>query len=189
MFKAELESLRLLFKSRRPSLRETLQVAALYSVQAAVCILLLEWGYSLGHFEGSIWAVISAILALQPGFGQSVVTSVLRILANTVGAFVALIIGNVPGLGPPEMRLILAIVIVVFTCELIRLDQAVRTACVAVIIVLTIGGETHFLISSGEERFFATIVGCGLAMIVQLVTDMIRERLKGQKRVIEPMRS
>jgi uncharacterized membrane protein YgaE (UPF0421/DUF939 family) len=186
MFKTELESLRTLFSAPRPSLRETLQVSALYSVQAAVCVLALEWGYSLTHLEGRIWSVVSAILALQPGFQQSVVTSVLRIFANTVGAGVALFVGWMPGLGPPELRLILAIVIVVFICELGRLDQALRTACVAVIIVLTIGDATHYLFGSGVERFYATIIGCGVAMVVQLITDMIRHKASGRKMIGEP---
>jgi uncharacterized membrane protein YgaE (UPF0421/DUF939 family) len=189
MFKAEIESLRTLFSAPRPSLFETLQVASLFSLQAAVCIVVLEAGYGMTHVEGRLWAVISAILALQPGFQQSVVTSVLRIVANTIGASVALLVGCLPGLGPAEVRIILSIVIVVFICELSRLDQALRTACVAVIIVLTVGGTSHYLVGSGAERFFATVVGCGFAMIVQLVTDMIREKIAGHKVVVEPQRS
>jgi uncharacterized membrane protein YgaE (UPF0421/DUF939 family) len=188
MFTAERESLRALFSTPRPSVWETLEVAGLFSLQATICIVLLEWGYSRTLLDGRIWAIVSAILALQPGFQQSVVTSVLRILANTVGAGVALFIGWTSYLGPPEVRLIMAIIIVVFTCELLRLEQALRTACVAVIIVLTVGGKSQ-IVSSGEERFLATILGCGMAMFVQLATDFIREKMKGRKIVIEPQRS
>ncbi len=188
MLKAQLASVRLLFQLPQPSIWKTIQIAALFSVQVAVCIIVLESGYRRTHYEGSIWAVVSAILALQPGFQQSVVTSVLRIMANTIGAGVALMIGWTPGLGPPEARLIIAIVIVVFTCELVRLELALRTACVAVVIVLTVGGPTHVL-SSGEERFFATVIGCGVAMFVQLATDLIRERVLGSKPPVALTRS
>ena len=87
-------------------------------------------------------------------------TSVVRVLANTVGAGVALVVGHLAAvIGPVHRQVAVSIAVVVFTCELLRLGQALRTACVAAVIVLTVGGP--HLSSSGEERFAATIVGCG----------------------------
>jgi len=178
MFEAERDALRSTFRLSRPTVRATLALAAVYTAQVTVCVLLLSWGYRLGHFEGVTWAVISAVLALQPGLQQSVVTSVVRILANTVGATVGLAVGELLGTG--EWQLILAIAIVVPTCELLRLNLALRTACVAAIIVLTVGGglggHLH-VVSTGAERFTATVAGCAMALLLQLATDLLRKAL------------
>jgi uncharacterized membrane protein YgaE (UPF0421/DUF939 family) len=178
MFDAERDALRSTFKLSRPTVAATLAVAALYTAQVTVCVLLLSWGYHRTRFEGGTWAVVSAVLALQPGLQQSVVTSVVRVLANTVGAGVGLAVGELLGTG--EWQLILAIAIVVPTCELLRLNLALRTACVAAIIVLTVGGglggHAH-VVSTGAERFAATVAGCGMALLVQLATDLLRKAL------------
>jgi uncharacterized membrane protein YgaE (UPF0421/DUF939 family) len=185
MFKAEIDALRATFRLSRPTLRETLMVAGLYAAQATVCVVSLKWLYSQQHWAGTLWAMISAILALQPGLSQSVVTSVIRIAANTVGAGVALAASNIPL--QPELQLILALVIVVFACELLRLELALRTACVAALIVLTTS-EGHVL-TSGTERFTATVVGCLTALLVQLMTDSIRKTLPGRSEPIEAVKS
>ena len=178
MFESERQALRETLKLSRPTLRETMMVAALYATQAIICVVLLKWLYNAEHWSAVVWALIAAILALQPGLSQSVVTSIIRISANTVGAAVALGVSRLDL--HPELRLILALVIVVFTCELLRLNLALRTACVAVIIVLS-ASEGHVL-TSGTERFTATIMGCLMALLVQLLTDallkiVLRKRL------------
>ena len=181
MFDAERAAIRQTFRLSRPTVRETLAVAALYTAQVTACILLLTWAYHATRFEGVTWAVISAVLALQPGLHQSVVTSVVRILANTVGAAVGLAVGELLGTG--EWQLVLAIAVVVPTCELLRLNLALRTACVAAIIVLTVGGglggHAH-VVSTGAERFAATVAGCGMALLVQLTTDLLRKAVPGR---------
>jgi uncharacterized membrane protein YccC len=185
MFEAEREAFKAVIKLPRPTMLETLELAALYAGQAVVCVLLLDWVY--GHFgwSAAFWAVISAILALQPGWSQSVVTSVIRIIATLVGAGVALLVSWVHF--HPELQLIVALVIVVFVCELLRLDTALRTACVSVVIVLTV--NAGHILSTGEERFFATIIGCFSALLVQLVTDLVWNAVKPKRVPIVPIKS
>ena len=185
MFDAERAALRTTFVLSRPTVRGTLVVAFLYTAQAAACVLLLTAAYSLTTHYGVTWAIISAILALQPGLHQSVVTSVVRILANTVGATAGLLVGSRVGTG--EKSLLLTIAIVVPTCELLRLGLAVRTACVAAVIVLTVGGGTggHWL-GTAAERFVATVAGCGSALVVQLLTDVLRKAAAGRPRFGKP---
>jgi hypothetical protein len=185
MFQAEFDALRATLKLSRPTLRETVMVAALYAAQAVVCVVILRRLYTHEHWKAVLWAMISAILALQPGLSQSVVTSLIRIAANTVGAGVALGASRVPI--RPELQLICALVVVVFTCGLLRLELALRTACVAAMIVLT-SSEGHVL-SSGTDRFTATVVGCLMALLVQLATDAIRKTLPGKPQPIEPVKS
>ena len=169
MFETERAALREALKLSRPTLRETLIVAALYAAQAIVCVVFLSWLYHSRHWLGAVWAMIAAILALQPGLSQSVVTSVIRIAANTVGAGVAL--GVAQSRMRAEYELILSLVIIVFTCELLRLNLALRTACVAAVIVLT-ANDGHVL-TSGVERFTATIMGCLAALVVQACSDAL----------------
>jgi uncharacterized membrane protein YgaE (UPF0421/DUF939 family) len=179
MFEHEREVLRATLKLSQPTFRQTLLVAALYAAQAVVCVVLLKQLYEWQHWPAVIWAMVSTILALQPGLSQSVVTSIIRILANTVGAGVALIVSKLPL--HPEIQLVLSLVIVVFVCEGLRLSLALRTACVAVIIVLTVS-EGHVLVS-GAERFTATVIGCMMALLVQLLTDVVWKQIPGHRRV------
>jgi uncharacterized membrane protein YgaE (UPF0421/DUF939 family) len=183
MFDVEKKALKETLKLSRPTLRETMLVAALYATQAIICVVLLEWIYSRWHWLGGLWAIIAAILALQPGLSQSVVTSIIRIAANTVGAGVALGVAHVRVVvlhRSVELQLILSLVIIVFTCELLRLNLALRTACVAAVIVLT-ANDGH-VGTSAMERFSATIGGCLMALVVQVISDVVlKELLPGRK--------
>jgi uncharacterized membrane protein YgaE (UPF0421/DUF939 family) len=185
MFEAEREAFKAVIKMPRPTVLETLELAALYAAQAVVCVVLLKLLF--GHFgwQAEIWALISSILALQPGWSQSVVTSVIRIIATTVGAGVALMVSWIHF--QPEFQLIVSLVIVVFVCELLRLDTALRTACVAVIIVLS--ANVGHVLTSGTQRFLATIIGCLMALLVQLVTDVVWAAVKPKRAMIVPMKS
>jgi uncharacterized membrane protein YgaE (UPF0421/DUF939 family) len=185
MFKADFDALRATLKLSQPTMRETLVVAGLYAAQAVVCVAILKWIYTHQHWDAVLWAMISAILALQPGLSQSVVTSIIRIAANTVGAGVALGIAQIPV--PADLRLIVSLIIVVFTCEVLRLELALRTACVAAMIVLT-SNEGH-VFTTGTQRFTATIIGCTMALVVQLMTDLIREKVGGKPSSITAAKS
>ncbi len=185
MFEAEREAFRMVLKLPRPTMKQTLELAALYAAQAVICVVLLKMLFCRFVWPGSIWAFISAILALQPGWSQSVVTSVIRIVATVVGATVALLMSKAPI--PPVFQLIAALVVVVFVCELLRLDIALRTACVSAVIVLTLS-EGHVL-TTAQDRSFATIAGCLMALLVQLVTDIIWTRVAGKRVEIVPLKS
>ncbi len=175
MFKAEIKGLKATLKLSQPTLRETMLVAALYATQAILCVIIIEYIYAREHWLGVLWAVIAAILALQPGLSQSVVTSVIRIAANTVGAGVALLVSRLH-IHHTELELIISLVIIVFSCELLRLNLALRTACVAAVIVLTSNdGQVR---TSAVERFSATIAGCLMALVVQVCTDAVLKKLR-----------
>ena len=176
MLESHREALKEIFKLPRPTIRETVIFSALYIAQAVVCILALKGLYAATGWLGGIWAIISAVLALQPGTRQSLATSILRILANTVGAGVAYLVGRF--LGDGLWQLLTAIGLVVIVCESLRLDPALRTACVAVIIVLT--ANNGHVATSSLERFSSVLIGCGMALAVQVVTDIARHLLLGK---------
>jgi uncharacterized membrane protein YgaE (UPF0421/DUF939 family) len=170
MFESHREALGQIFKLPRPTLRETAIFSMLYIAQAIVCILAIKTLYHFIGGLGVLWAMISAVLALQPGTAQSLATSILRILANTVGALVAFAVGHYVGDG--LWQLLLALTLVVMICESARLDPALRTACVACIIVLN-ANDGH-VGASGFERFSAVLIGCATALAVQFTTDSLR---------------
>ena len=173
MFQTHSQALSEIFKLPRPTIRQTAIFSALYIAQAIVCILALKGLYAHFGWLGGLWAMISAVLALQPGTRQSLATSIVRIHANTVGAAVGFLVGRY--LGDGLWQLLAAITLVVIVCESLRLDPALRTACVAVIIVLT--ANNGHVATSSLERFSSVLLGCGMAMAVQIITDIARSLL------------
>jgi uncharacterized membrane protein YgaE (UPF0421/DUF939 family) len=171
MFESHREALRQIFKLPRPTVRETAIFSAIYITQAIICILALKGLYHVTGWLGVLWAMITAVLTLQPGIAQSLATSVVRILANTVGAIIAYLVGRY--LGDGLWQLLSALTLVVVTCECARLDPALRTACVATIIVLTT--NNGHLGTSSFERFSAVTIGCAMAMVIQIITDVLRQ--------------
>jgi uncharacterized membrane protein YgaE (UPF0421/DUF939 family) len=163
--------LRLVLSQPR-STRQALATAALFSLQAAICTALLLWGYHLAGKPGAMWAIISAVLVLQPGLVQSLSASVVRIVANVVGALSALAVSRLLGTG--GWQVIVALIVVIFLCTLLRLELALRTACASVIIVMMSDGRVFM---PAAERSSAVIIGCTLAVLVQLLAEGARKRL------------
>jgi len=160
-----------LLLGRPRTVRQALAAATLFAGQAVVCAVLLLWGYGYFKKPAGNWAIMSACLALQPGLVQSIGASLVRIAANVVGAIIGLAVGSLLGVG--GWQLIVALVAVVFACQLLRLDLALRSACVTVIIILTFNHGNVLL--TGLERSSAVIIGCSLAVIVQMVIEGLRE--------------
>jgi uncharacterized membrane protein YgaE (UPF0421/DUF939 family) len=160
-----------LIRAERRTTRETFQTAILYALQVILTSLLLIAGYGLADSHALIWALVSAVLVIQPGIEQSLAASAIRIAANLVGGVIGLAIAQLLGLGHPQ--LLLAILLTVFACELLRLDLGLRTACVATIIVMTITIDGR-VTTSAFERLSAVLIGCLTAVLVQFLIDRLR---------------
>jgi hypothetical protein len=158
-------------------------VAFLFAAQVIACAILLHIGYYLAGAESVYWAIISSILVLQPGLSQSINASATRIAANLIGALSGLLIGYF--LGTESWHVIMAMVLVIFICDPLRLDFGLRTACVSAIIVMTSHGRENVL-ANGIERFLAVVIGCVLALGVQFVADSVRQKLGWQKMLAPP---
>jgi uncharacterized membrane protein YgaE (UPF0421/DUF939 family) len=176
MFTPEKEAFRQVFKLPRATMRESLILGAIYSGQAIVCAALLTVGYRLAGALGLGWAIISAILVLQPGLQASLAASISRILANVVGAIVAVMVERWFGDGP--WQLLVAIPIIVLICEILRLDLGLRAACVSAVIVM-IFHEGSFVMT-GIERSIAVMIGSALAVIVQLAASRLKVWIFGK---------
>ena len=173
MFESEKQALAQVFKMPRPTLRESMLLATIYAAQAVLCAALLTLGYSWKNAPGLGWAIISAILVLQPGISASLAASVARILANIVGAIVALFIDRFFGSG--TWQLLAAIIMIVFLCEALRLDMGLRAACVSAVIIMTFH-ESRVVMTS-LDRSVSVILGSALAVVVQVAGSRLKHFL------------
>jgi uncharacterized membrane protein YgaE (UPF0421/DUF939 family) len=161
----------------RRTTKQSLALAAVFAVEVLIAGIALYCGYKFFGANGFYWALVSAILVLQPGLEQSLTTAMVRIAANIVGASIGLIIGTYLSIDVPQI--FLAIVVVVFICEIFRLDLGLRSACVSVIIVMTNASTGEIKITTSTlERCIAVIVGCLTAVLLQLLLERLLARLK-----------
>ncbi|MFO0860746.1 MAG: aromatic acid exporter family protein [Phycisphaerales bacterium] len=170
---APTEIARTLFAQPKPW-KMNLLLAASYSAQAVIAssILLIGRLYNVEPLAVT-WAIISAIIAIQPGLQQSLSASLMRIVANIVGALVGLGLGLLIGIG--SWQLLVGIVVVVLLCQFMRLDEGLRIACIAVVIILSMNNLS--LLSSATERALTVIVGCFVGTAVQYIAEVISYRL------------
>jgi len=162
-----------LIQADRPTNRQTLQTACLYAAQVILAVLLVMEGYRLWGSPAGLWAVVSAILVVQPAMEQSIATSAVRIAANIIGGIAGILIGHFLGSG--IWQFLLALVLVVFVCDLLKLDLGLRTACVSVAVIM-LKSEGR-VISTSQERMVAVIIGCVVALCVQLLAEWIRKKI------------
>jgi uncharacterized membrane protein YgaE (UPF0421/DUF939 family) len=67
-----------------------------------------------------------------------------------------------------------SLVVVILLCELLRLDLGLRSACASLLIV-TLSPDPA-LLHRGEQRAVAVMVGCGIALLVQLAMRRVGEQ-------------
>ncbi len=133
----------------------------LQGIEAAVCALLLVYGFKAADKPGAIWALVSAVVILRPGFEDSLRASQARVAANLLGAVMGVVVGSTLGTRPAAIAL--ALFLVVLICHWAPLLPAVRSACVGVVIVMMHEGPLR---QSGFERLIAVMIGCGAALAV-----------------------
>jgi len=175
MFEPERQAFRQVFKLPRATMRESMILAAIYAAQAVTCAALLSLGYQRASVPGLGWAVISAVIVLQPGIQASLEASVARICANVVGAVVAVAVERWTGIGTGQ--LLVAIIVIVFICEALRLDMGVRAACVSAVIVKTFH-DGRFVMTS-VDRSISVMIGSALAVIVQFAGSRLKHWIFG----------
>ena len=147
--------------------------------EAVICTFGIVWGFALVHKPGAIWALVSAVIVLRPGFEDSLRASEVRIAANIVGALVGVVVGVAArASGPVQIALALALVILI--CHWPPLEKGVRSACAGVVIVMMHEGSVAH---GGVERLAAVVVGCMTALVVGYAGDKLcRASFAGAKR-------
>ena len=154
---------------------QSLLLASIYASQAIICTAVLVKGYNLAGAPGMGWAIISAILVLQPGLDASLAASISRICANIVGAAVALLVEHYFGFG--TWQLLAALPVIVFLCEILHLDMGLRAACVSVIIVMTFRDQR--IVITSVDRAISVIIGSALAVIFQVGGSRLKHLVFG----------
>ncbi|MBX3379792.1 MAG: FUSC family protein [Phycisphaeraceae bacterium] len=158
--------------ARKRPWKRNLMLAASYSAQAVVASAILLIGRSFADSLSIAWAIISAIIAIQPGLQQSFAASLMRIVANIVGAAVGLALGEILGVG--AWQTLIGIVIVVALCQFLRLDDGLRIACIAVVIVLYMSAAS--VEHSAVARSLTVIIGCSVGTMVQFGAEAISRK-------------
>lgn len=153
--------------------RRRLADTMVQALEAIVCTFAIELGFAAAHKPGAIWALVSAVIVLRPGFEDSLRASEVRIAANMVGAVVGVAVGMAAGsTGATEIALALSVVILI--CHWPPLENGVRSACAGVVIVMmhNEGSIRHM----GLERLAAVVVGCLTALVVGYLGDQLSRR-------------
>jgi uncharacterized membrane protein YgaE (UPF0421/DUF939 family) len=151
-------------QAQREISNQSVAESCVYAGQAVVASLAILAGYDWAGKQGGMWAAVSAVLVLQPGFRQSLAASVIRVVANLLGAGIAVAVGLTAASRPAAVGLSLLLIILV--CEFAKLDAGVRSACASVLIVSVGAGDIY---GRGLERATAVAIGCAMALALQLL--------------------
>jgi uncharacterized membrane protein YgaE (UPF0421/DUF939 family) len=146
--------------------------AIIFSAKATVAAVIGALCYKLFDFSGAPWvAAVSAVLVTQPNLHSSLQASLLRVAANLAGAFGGAVLLVI--IGQPIMAMAIGVLFTGLLCYLLKQDDALRPAFVAVIIV-TLTGETAGW-HSPLNRVAAVIIGCVCALVVGFLFDKLSD--------------
>ena len=155
-------------QAEREVTRETIAESLVYAGQAVAATLLVLAAYTWAGKTGGVWAAVSAVLVLQPGFRRSLAASAIRVIANLLGAAAGIAAGF--EFTDRTISVCVALAIIILICEFAKLDAGVRSACASVLIV-SMGAGT--LYERGVERATAVAIGCGAALALQVLTQPV----------------
>jgi uncharacterized membrane protein YgaE (UPF0421/DUF939 family) len=144
--------------------------AIIFSAKAAVATVVAALCYNFFALPGAPWvAAVSAVLVTQPDLHSSFKASLMRVVANLAGAFggAALLAAT----GQPIVAMAIGVLVTGLICYLIKQDDALRPAFVAVIIVTLIGESSKW--QNSRDRVAAVIIGCLCALVVGFLFDKL----------------
>ncbi len=149
--------------------------AVIFSTKAAVATVSAVLAYELIALPGAPWvAAVSAVLVTQPDLHASFQASLLRVLANLAGAFGGALLLSMTG--QPLVALAIGVMLTGLICYLLKQDDALRPAFVAVVIVTLIGEHDKW--HNSLERVIAVVIGCLCALVVGFLFDKISNLFK-----------
>ena len=145
-----------------------------YALRTAASATVAMAAFRFLGAQGGVWAVVSAMVVIQPETRASVGAAFLRVVANLVGVVVGVSVGYLLG-SLPILALAAGSFAVTFFCRLLRLDAAARSACVSMAIVLL--KDPSGVLGSSEIRVLGVLTGCGVALLVTVVAHRLELRL------------
>jgi uncharacterized membrane protein YgaE (UPF0421/DUF939 family) len=149
--------------------------AVIFSAKAAAAAVIGALCYKLFDLPGAPWvAAVSAVLVTQPSLHSSFHASFMRVIANLAGAFGGAVLLVI--IGKPIAAMAVGVMLTGLVCDLLKQDDALRPAFVAVIIVTLIGETAGW--HSPLNRVAAVVIGCACALAVGFLFDKLADGLK-----------
>jgi uncharacterized membrane protein YgaE (UPF0421/DUF939 family) len=144
--------------------------AIIFSAKTAGAAVVAALCYKFFDLPGAPWvAAVSAVLVAQPDLHSSFKASFMRVAANLAGAFGGAML--LAAIGQPITAMAIGVMVTGLACYLLKQDDALRPAFVAVIIVTLIGENSKW--QNSRDRVVAVIVGCVCALVVGFLFDKI----------------
>jgi uncharacterized membrane protein YgaE (UPF0421/DUF939 family) len=159
--------------------------ALLFGAKAAGSAVSATLVYDLFGLPGAVWAAISAVMVIQPGFHTSLRASIMRFTANIIGGLVGVLLSTL--LGHDLAALAPGIILTAILCYFFKLDDALRPACAALVIVILTTNSVGVNKWLGPlERVLAVAVGSICSLVVNFLCDKIAERFKFLRKADKP---
>src|SRR5258708_15746254 len=153
--------------SAKPVVRHTHFEAFIFSLKAAIAAVIAVLLFGLFGLPGPVWAAVSAVIVTEPNLHPSVKSASFRVIANLIGAFVGAALGTL--IGHALLALAIGVVVTGLVCHFMRLDDALRPAYSAVVIVILASEGSKW--SGSLDRVFAVALGCLCALAVGFLFD------------------
>ena len=148
--------------SPKPAVRHTHFEAFIFSLKAAIAAVIAVLLFGLFGLPGPVWAAVSAVIVTEPNLHPSVKSASYRVIANLIGAFVGAALGTLIGHALPALAI--GVVVTGLVCHFARLDDALRPAYSAVVIVILASEGSKWV--GSLDRVFAVALGCLCALAV-----------------------
>jgi uncharacterized membrane protein YgaE (UPF0421/DUF939 family) len=152
--------------------------ALIFSAKAAVAAVAAVLVFGLTDLPGGVWAAVSAVIVTQPSMHPSVRASLTRVTANLIGAAVGAVVSLT--LGHAMLSLAAGVLMTGMVCHFTKLDEALRPAYAAVVIVIMSLDSRGW--RGSLERVLAVFLGCVCALVVGFVCDRIATWLKAERK-------
>jgi uncharacterized membrane protein YgaE (UPF0421/DUF939 family) len=144
--------------------------AIVFSAKVAVSAVASALVYRFLPLPGAPWvASISAVLVAQPSLHSSLKASLLRVVANLAGAFGGAALSLL--FGQPLAALAAGVMFTGLICHLLKLDDLLRPAFVAVVLVTLLGENDKW--HTSLNLVVAVVIGCLAALAVGFLFDKL----------------
>ena len=148
--------------------------AVIFSAKAACGGVMAALCYDFFHLPGAVWAAISAVLVTQPDLHASLKSSLTRVVANLAGAFGGAALAGI--FNHALLALAVGVMLTGLVCYFLKVEDAMRPAFAAVVIVIFTADTTKW--HNSLDRVVAVIVGCACALIIGFLFDKLSTGLK-----------
>jgi len=151
--------------------------AVIFSAKAALSALAGVVIYEYFHLPGSSWvAAVSAVVVTQPTLHSSVKATWQRVGANLAGACTGALLS--PLIGQPLVAMTIGIMVVGLAIYAVKLDELLRPAFVAVILVTLAGEKGQW--DTSFKRVTGVLIGCACALVFGYLFDKLSPRVVRQ---------